>query len=706
MIMAPMIGLLLLWIGSPALANPHSRPYIAFRTSAFDQESFVDHQIDWSNPIRVTSEPHPLHRIPSTQCPLQFSLGVSKRLHDADNVGGNAIHQAPVIYPVFPARGPGRQVLYTTDFEHLDLLTPASLETPGQAVKEALIQASEYPLLMESSSFLTSPIIHDVNGDGRPDAIVTDYDGGISIVGLTSAGGAPRYFHGSQVPRLYVRREWIERRVNETLQDLGLLPKIPAPLADDKKEKAPDDPYHSYFEYYHSTAGEPVLQGVSANLMGQDHAELAALKQRRSRRVHHHNNTKPRYKRHDEDDYRGEELYSEEDDFKALDDLERGQVRDWKGHLGRREVWDDSIDGDDSHDFDDHSVRGGAAAVSRDLASGDAEEAAHRRLQEVPDEPETGAAEHQEQGHDAVPEHQNVEQHVHEEQVVQESIGVDGQEHVAEAGGQGEPDHQEQEHEAPPEHVERQAQVEQIVQEAIDADGQEHVAESVQQGGPDHHEHAPEHVGGEQVQQVHEEVVDTGARGVRAGEAAIEPDTVEHQAREDAERHHHEEVHNKVGSGDHRSRDREAELERQRREYDGEDVKGWDDHAYDDAANVDLRKGGDDMAMDDPEYGILYDDARVRGEYDDYYGSHNSANQEYYDTKHYIRITPHILCTPVLAEIPKLYSNTNEKDDVLIVAVSYYLDEDEYEGFFSYSRFQGARDHGDETEASVCWSSR
>ena len=87
-----------------------------------------------------------------------------------------------------------------------------------------------------------------------------------------------------------------------------------------------------------------------------------------------------------------------------------------------------------------------------------------------------------------------------------------------------------------------------------------------------------------------------------------------------------------------------------------------------------------------------------RYEYDDVYGGgYNDEHNEYYDSKHYIRVPPHILCPPVLAELPKQYGDQNEKEDILFVAVSYYLDEDEYEGFFSYKRFK-EKDHGDETE--------
>lgn len=76
---------------------------------------------------------------------------------------------------------------------------------------------------------------------------------------------------------------------------------------------------------------------------------------------------------------------------------------------------------------------------------------------------------------------------------------------------------------------------------------------------------------------------------------------------------------------------------------------------------------------------------------------YSSEHNEYYDTKHYLRITPHILADPVHAELPKMYSNGNEKEDVLYVAVSYFFDEDEYDGMFRYKRFV-AEDLGDENE--------
>ena len=61
-------------------------------------------------------------------------------------------------------------------------------------------------------------------------------------------------------------------------------------------------------------------------------------------------------------------------------------------------------------------------------------------------------------------------------------------------------------------------------------------------------------------------------------------------------------------------------------------------------------------------------------------------------------ITPHVLATPVHTEVPKQYGNTNENEDLLFVAVSYYLDEDEFEELFHYKRFEST-DPGQENEA-------
>ncbi|GAX12605.1 hypothetical protein FisN_13Lh065 [Fistulifera solaris] len=280
---------LLLLCLAPSLtvkANPSSKPYIAYRTSPYDQD--LEHRIDWTTTIskhldasnKITS----YKNIPKEQCPLQFSLGYSQRPHSAHGPA-LAIRHPPGLHTIYPAQGLGRQVIYTTQYEHLDVLTPALLETPGQTITEALMQSADFPLLLESSSFHTSPIVHDVNGDGIQDAIVVDYDGGISVTGLIA--NPERYLHHTQIPRLFVRREWMQGRIDEilhrTVNEEGDADQTPSKRGGSK----PHDPYHSYFEYFYSGNGpikEELLRGVTANMIHQESEQVDALMKRRSRR--------------------------------------------------------------------------------------------------------------------------------------------------------------------------------------------------------------------------------------------------------------------------------------------------------------------------------------------------------------------------------------------------------------------------------------
>ena len=153
-----------------ATGEPISNPYIPFRTSPFDQSGFIHHEITFP-PEHKRSKIFHSGSTKHDHCPLHFSLGISKRWHE--NLEGPAINNPPIIRTVFPAAGPGKQVVYLTQYEHLDLLSPAFYEhKEGRAVQEALLQAPQFPLLWESSSFHGSPVLHDVNGDGIMDVIV------------------------------------------------------------------------------------------------------------------------------------------------------------------------------------------------------------------------------------------------------------------------------------------------------------------------------------------------------------------------------------------------------------------------------------------------------------------------------------------------------------------------------------------------------
>jgi hypothetical protein len=615
-------GAFLLLLIPTIVANPASKPFIAFHTSHHDQD--LHHNITWDTSIEKSAV-RMYDRLNPNQCPMSFSLGISKRLHHADGAA-YAIRQPPVIHPVFPARGPGRQVVYNTQFEHLDLLSPAKLETPGKAIKEALVQGAEYPLLLESSSFLTSPILHDINGDGFVDAILSDYDGGIYVLGLA---GTPRYFHKTQVPRLFVRRDWVQSRINDL---------IGKPHADEEADKdKPHDPYHSYFEYYYSTdnQGDNVLRAVTANVFGQDHDQAQALKKRRSRRIKH-----DRSERASAD---GSEGPGEGGD--ALKD-------DEAFHRRLQEVAVEHEKNTEQHVFDENDVHENKADRV-DHVVGHTEDSEHARVQDGHEEQGLGWNEEKRQGvqSDQAGEHMGMESNTEDGKMPEVR-----QEQLSPESGE----------------AERMAD-----QSNVKVNEDEHAQA----------EHGPDFTN----ERVNVKTVETGRQAI-GDEPKLEPF--------------------EAGGGE-----RDSKLSSEQ----------FDPEAHDPAVDVDLMNMVDDFVRgemvddtmqymddpeppkpimddytaadytDDPDYGTIQDDGYRGYDYDDMYGGYNEEHSEYYDTKNYIRIPPHILSTPVLAEIPKLYGNTNEMDDILFVAVSYYFDEDEYDGFFSYKRFDES-DHGDETE--------
>ncbi len=454
-----------------------------------------------------------------------------------------AIVEPPTIYPVHPAYGPGRQVIYSTQYEHLDLLTPSDVTEQSTAVKEGLMQHPDFPLLFESSSFLGAPLVHDVNGDGIPDAIMADYDGGLYFIGLQIGKDHRRYFHRAQVPRLFVRRDWMEQRLNETARAAAaaVAAATDADVAnhgDDATNFNVNDPYHSYFEYGTHERSDKVLRGVSADIMSQDHHDVKGLEERRKRKI-----------------TQTEQL-----------ELEKNE-----------------------------------------------EEATHRRLQQVGD---SGSEYH----HNAPKEGDH-------------DGGHDAHEDHREADKEGNLDHS--------------------------------IA--------DHHGHDGGHVTHERS---HDETQHDAAHGADrfANSNAADP-----RDAYDADYQ---------GHGDDIAGHYDAS---------GEDA-GWPD---DDITPAD-KAAAEELPVNDandansgldghPESYVGYDDY--------YYSEHRNARRDYYDEKHYMRLPPHILSSPVLADMKKQYSDNNEREEMFFVAVSYYFDEDEYEGHFSYKRFEST-DKGDETEVN------
>jgi len=590
--------------------NPHSKAYIPYRTDPYDQaiskNNIADFRSDSSDDHRNKNKARPNMYEPekeveqNKECPLRFSLGVSRRSNDATPGLGDAsatssplgIHQPPVIYPILPWQGPGRQVLYATQYEHLDMLTSAkgNVNMPSSSndgentgfrkfIKEGLTEHLEFPLLFESSAFQTNPLVTDVNGDGILDAILTDYHGGVYAIGLqvsdtknSHKATNHRYFMKAQVPRMYVRRQWTEAMVNETL---GIDPYEAEKAAeeaekkleeerkaaraaevasgkdkDDPKEESererrnryrtnderPYDPYHSYFEYSYGAGAdshEQILRGVTANVLGQDQEHIQGLEERRNRKL-----------------YPKQEENNNEKIINASDAEDK---------TNQHVIYDSDLDEDKNkhmmHDLEEDNAN-------------------HRRLQEV--DADADEAKDDDPGH-------------------------------------------------PDDDAHWGAFADDLQHKDDDFDGK--------------------------ADQMY-------ADDVTSGDTASDTNGDDDEVKPDGEK---------------------------QKDAEGVHVEGDDDGSF--------VSGGDD---DYPKYD---DYKQPYNNYDDFYsGRYNDDHEDYFDNKHYIRLPPHILCTPVLAELPKLYSkNAGETEKLLFVAVSYYFDEDEYEGFFPYKRFKDS-DHGDQTE--------
>lgn len=148
-----------------ASSEPLSKPYIAFRTDPHDQPVCEDRKLfdgaqTLDNSRRQAKRPLQYDEVPASTCPMYFSLGLAKGIHVNRE---ESILAPPVLFPSID--GLGSDVIFTTSYEHVHLLKPGLPISHNQDTvwKEVLVEPPRFPLLMESSVFLTSPILHDVN---------------------------------------------------------------------------------------------------------------------------------------------------------------------------------------------------------------------------------------------------------------------------------------------------------------------------------------------------------------------------------------------------------------------------------------------------------------------------------------------------------------------------------------------------------------
>jgi hypothetical protein len=731
------------------VAHPSSKPYIPFRTNPFDPASGQHHELVWDDSPTTKSTVRfyrpEVDDAAKKDCPFQFSLGVSTSSGSASvSVDGAdpilsatakafGIIQPPVIFPIHPSQGPGRQVLYTTQYEHLNLLSPVTVSgsSGGRGVtkedamiKEGLAQLPDFPLLFESSSFLTSPLVHDVNGDGIPDAILSDYDGGIYMIGLYAKPGTKRYFHRAQVPRLFVRRNWVEERLKEATPHASQERKNETPGED------PHDPYHSYFEYTYTdgskTKGD-VLQGVTANVLGQDTTDLKGLVERRSRLV------KPEPKA---------EAQEQETEPKEEEQQVAGHTDQHHRRLQSQEVSANEVKEDGSQVV--HAATDGKKefenAPQQQIIT-EHEQPKQEQQTDVSKQDVALGAQHlgienEAPKQEPVTETQKQEPKEAERNEPKEApkhlVGADSPKEAQQAEvGKAEPPKQEPEvansdKQAGESVVQMQVPETDIQKQALSQDQATEVQIKAPEGRVENQ--APEAVSSRQTTpqadeqkqgkagaKTEREVLGADARQNPAQNADAQkllqhdssqqqvPGSDPHNTQRDAQNNAHGSgaqvpITGTDTAGDSASKDAKVDDQTWEQIRGGEGGGSWDDAAVGHEDKPTAMKSKD--LGDDYKRYPKDDEVRAYGGYDDYYGDRMGRVREresYYDDKHYVRLPPHILAAPVIAEVPKQYDSNNAVEEILLVPVSYYMDEDEYDGLFSYRRFEHT-DHGDETE--------
>jgi len=614
------------------------------------------------------------------RCPLAFRLGLT---HQSSSVGGRSsssrssnagftggINGPVVTYPAHPSSGPGRQVVFVENWERLDMLTPSTPPT-GKAARrgeeESMEIDEQFPLLFEGANFYHSvPLLHDENGDGIVDATVIDYDGGVYSVGLdynpSSGGGGnrERYVKTTQVPRLYLRRDWVESATNLTKMEEFRNPDSGG--ASDEEERGHRyqtdyPPFHSYFEYGlewkedHDNARIGVSGGVvSADVLTQSVEDVRKIEDERVRRWKEAQDEILNKKKGEDDKEAKTENGGDDEPNEAevMPELDEGGGDAARGDRRRRlqEVISPADDAADAADAEDP-----IAATAEDV--GDGEEEAKAR--DKPEDPVTG----REEGEEA--------------------------------------------HEKPGEPVVAASGREEEEPDEVNADlggEKDGVGTSETTEGKGGEEDGPEVIDAISVKKKKEKP-DKKVEGEPCGDCygAGEADDCCNSCAQVVA------AYKKKNWGY-----KKADIVQCVEEDDLEDDK-IDDKRY--GVDDDYPEGTDDINGVDDEYrpakydGVdddyrshQYDDYYPR-DYDDYYASGHEHYNNFYSDENYIRVTPHVLARPVYVEIPKRYKSSEDAEwaveEFLVVPVSYYMDEDEFKGLQSYRRFKN-KEGGDETE--------
>lgn len=145
-------------------------------------------------------------------------------------VVGSPIYSAPVIFP--NSKTGKKQIFINTYYEYAEIVNHDGTKSWG------------WPLSFEGSSFQSSPILYDVDGDDNIDMGVADKNGNLFWVRIGEYGEYLEDYH-IQVPKLKVKRDWatgIDPQLSDSFIMTSMFDRSHSQEEQNKASKArPDD---------------------------------------------------------------------------------------------------------------------------------------------------------------------------------------------------------------------------------------------------------------------------------------------------------------------------------------------------------------------------------------------------------------------------------------------------------------------------------
>ena len=122
-------------------------------------------------------------------CGIDFRLDWSTVLQES------AVYSTPIIYQT-DTFSDKRDIIIASNRNYLEILKHDGSRPMG------------WPISFESSSFLSGPIVYDVDGDGHTDIGIVDSEANLYWVRMGGAGEYLEDFHVA-IPKLRIRKDWL-----------------------------------------------------------------------------------------------------------------------------------------------------------------------------------------------------------------------------------------------------------------------------------------------------------------------------------------------------------------------------------------------------------------------------------------------------------------------------------------------------------------